>query len=129
LIAPSGTISGGVVYVSNGYFSLVSSKKSPLTVCVVAEKGIKINGVCNLVAPTGFPVMAVFGENSKEKSSGIRIALSSSSIRGLIYSINNKIDVSGIAYIEGQLISKDFVSVGGGIELVYSNCVDSLYAP
>jgi len=126
LIAPSGTISGGVVYVSNGYFSLVSSKKSPLTVCVVAEKGIKINGVCDLVAPTGFPVMVVFGENSKEKSSGIRIALSSSSIHGLIYSINNKIDISGIAYIEGQLISKDFVSVGGGIELVYSNCVDSL---
>jgi len=126
LIAPSGTISGGVVYVANGYFSLVSSKKPPLAVCIVADKGIKINGACDLVAPTGFPVMVVFGENSTEKSSGIRIAVTRSSIRGLIYSINNKIDVSGIAYIEGQLISKDSVSVSGDSTLVYSNCVDSL---
>jgi hypothetical protein len=129
LIAPSGTISGGVVYISNGYLNLISSKKYPLTACFVAEKGIKINGSCNLVAPTGFPVMVVFGKNSPEKTSGIRIAVSASSIHGLIYSISNRIDVSGIAYIEGQLISGDFVSVGGNVELVYSNCVDSLLTP
>jgi hypothetical protein len=126
LIAPSGIISGGVVYISNGYFNLTSSKKPPLTACFVAEKGIKINGSCNLVAPTGFPVMVVFGENSEEKTSGIRIALARSSIHGLIYSTSNRIDVSGIVYIEGQLISKDSVNIGGNVELVYSNCVDSL---
>jgi hypothetical protein len=43
--------------------------------------------------------------------------------------MNYRIDVSGIAYIEGQLISGDFVSVGGNVELVYSNCVDSLLTP
>lgn len=126
LIAHSGIISGGVVYVADGYFSLVSSKKSSLNVCIVADKGINIRGACDLVAPTGFPAMVVFGDNSKEKSSGIRIAVTRSSIRGLIYSINNKINVSGIAYIEGQLISKDSVSIRGDSTLVYSNCIDSL---
>lgn len=126
LIAHSGIISGGVVYVADGYFSLVSSKKSSLNVCIVADKGINISGACDLVAPTGFPAMVVFGDNSKEKSSGIRIAVTRSSIRGLIYSINNKINVSGIAYIEGQLISKDSVSISGDSTLVYSNCIDSL---
>lgn len=126
LIAPSGIIPGGVVYVTNGYFSLTTIKKSPLTVCIVADKGIHIRGVCNLIAPTGFPVMVVFGENNQEKTSGIRISVGNSSICGLLYSINNKLDVSGISNIEGQLMSKDLITIGGNSTIIYSNCVDSL---